>query len=80
MDGGMSECFHEAKHDGMIYFSFYMFTHFAYPVDIYRTIKNPVMGGLSWHCKAFMVDGTSRLLHEKKREDGKRWSREEKTF
>lgn len=45
MDGGMSECFHEAKHDGMIYFSFYMFTHFAYPVDIYRTIKNPVMGG-----------------------------------
>lgn len=38
----MSECFHEAKHDGMILFLlFYMFAHTAYPVDIYRTIKSP---------------------------------------
>lgn len=47
----MSECFHEAKHDGMIYFSFYMFTHFAYPVDIYRPIKDPMVGnhhGIAW--------------------------------
>lgn len=37
----MSECFHEAKHDGMISFLlFYMFAHIAYPVDINRIIKS----------------------------------------